>query len=79
MCALSETLTVREVCALWQVARGTVVYHCNAGHFRWRDSVTGVWLVDRASVVAYWGPPRVAWEPAIYEQKRDANRVFRQS
>ncbi len=54
-CPLTEVLTVREVSQLWQVKIGSVWYHINRGHFRWRNTHGGVVLVEKQSVVRFWG------------------------
>lgn len=55
-----RVLTVTEVAKMWGKDRSTVMWAI------WRDRVVAVqaaygsiWLVDRASCVAYWGAPKM--------------------
>ncbi len=54
---LEESLTVREVCALWGQCRSVVRYHIDRGNFKWRYTLDNRILVERASVVRLWGEP----------------------
>ena len=58
MCVLAEVVTVPEVCLMWGVHISSVRWRLDRGAFRWRYTAGGHVLIDKASVVAVWGPPR---------------------
>ena len=69
MGALTEVLTVAEIAAWWHVCDNSVWYHLNRGRFRWRYTLSGRVLVERQSVVDYWGDVPCPFE--VYEKLPD--------
>lgn len=57
MCALTEVVTLQEVVVMWGVNVSSVRRRLDRGHFRYRLTVGGRYLIDKASVVAVWGQP----------------------
>lgn len=56
---LSEVLTINEVCLMWCVSLSAVRYRLDRGSFRFRYTSGGRILIERSSVEAVWGSPRV--------------------